>query len=117
MSDIPLAMAEHEEKKATRGALQDTSGHYRTLQDTTGHCRTLQDTAGALRGNYRSTAGHCRTLHLQLLVQGKHKRLLLSVTRQCPLVLLVKVGWRLGKALGSMLLGVCSTGREVGIGG
>jgi len=52
---------------------------------------------------------HCRTLHLLLLVQGEHKSLPLSFTRQCPLVLLVKVGWRQGKALGRGLLGVCSS--------
>jgi hypothetical protein len=51
-------------------------------------------------------------VHLLLLLRGKiEKFAALKVPRQCPVVILVKVGWERAKALGSEargMWGVCS---------
>jgi hypothetical protein len=60
---------------------------------------------------------------LLLLFQGETKFTFLKIPRQCPLVLLVKVGWKQGKVLrseegsvkGGGLLGVWSWGKELNV--
>ena len=62
-------------------------------------------------------------LLLSLLLQGETKFTFLKIPRQCPLVLLLKVSWKQGKALrseegsvkGGGLLGVWSWGKELSV--